>query len=212
MKTTITLIICLISINLFSQKIEMDYYPKKNETVTNKDYSKGIEDLSYAYNDIKRRNSSTFDYIDYWRIAIAYSYLGVDNDKVYEIFLKSKNDNKKGFCIILNHQLDSQERPIEKTRFYKFLGRDYIEELSDCSDVDLRPVKNNKSEKSWFKKEGEIYKWRAKTAELLTIDFDKRFNNKNTNKFSKTKMKCTAICCLKNQKTIWLNKKLIINN
>lgn len=115
--------------------IEVDYYPAKSESVSTETYIKGIKELDYAYYDFKRREANTMDYIDYWRIAVAYSYLGIDKDNIYKILLKSKNNNKKGVCIILNH-FDTNNN-----YFKSFLEDDYQKLKGDCSGYEIKSEK-----------------------------------------------------------------------
>ncbi|MBW1295395.1 hypothetical protein [Aquimarina litoralis] len=138
MKIIVT-IIFTIFMNAFlnAQHIDLNYYPPKTNATTAKDYNKGVRDLAYAYANIEENPNQLLNYIDYWRVAVAYIYMGVDKETVYSLLLKSKADNKKGFCIILHAQLEACGEPQKDSRFYKFLGKTYLENLSNCLGVDI---------------------------------------------------------------------------
>ncbi|WP_422105474.1 hypothetical protein [Winogradskyella sp.] len=136
--------------------IAVDYYPAKTATVSTESYIKGIKELDYAYYDFKRREASTMDYIDYWRIAVAYSYMGIDKDQIYSILLKSKTNNKKGFCIIFNH--------FEKDRGYfkSLLGDAYQKLKEDCYGYNITSKKTGPSGKFSLKTNKGVTQWLKK--------------------------------------------------
>jgi len=139
---SIILMTIYVDTTINAQEIEVNYYPPKLETVSAKNYNKGVRNLAYAYAEIEENTSRTLDYVDYWHVAVAYIYMGVNKDTVYNLLLKSKENNKEGFCIILNMQLKEGGENMKDTHFYQFLGEDYLEKISDCEGVNIEPVKS----------------------------------------------------------------------
>ena len=140
-KLIFTIALCGAFASGIAQSIDTDFYPKKTNSVSSRDYNKGIADLAYAYSDINKNPSRKLDYIDYWRVAVAYIYMGVDKETVYKFLLKSKENNSEGFCTIINAQLEADENEKSVSRFQSFLGAEYIESLNDCGDFNLKPTK-----------------------------------------------------------------------
>lgn len=176
-----------IGITAFAQKIDTNYYPQKKASVTAKDYNKGIRDLAYAYAEIEENPSRNIDYIDYWRVATAYIYMGIDKDTVYNLLLKSKRDNKQGFCIILNMQLKESGVNIKQTKFYKFLGENYLDKLSDCSGVNIKPINSKSKSVFKLKRHKDYYEWDDKKTKGSIIYFDgKPKSNQRYNSLSRS--------------------------
>ncbi len=157
-----------------AQDIDINYYPPKTDGVSAKDYNKGVRDLAYAYADIEAHTTRNLDYVDYWRVAVAYIYMGVSRQTVYKLLLKSKENSKEGFCIILNVQLNNRTNNTKESRFYTFLGQEYLEHLSDCSGVNIEPVNSNPNSFPKLKKKGNYVKWK----EINQLSVSKKFNKK----------------------------------
>ncbi|GGI55946.1 hypothetical protein [Winogradskyella haliclonae] len=142
-----------------AQEIDINYYPPKKDVVSAKNYNKGVRDLAYAYADIEEHPNRNLDYVDYWRVAVAYIYMGVDKETVYELLLKSKENNKQGFCIILNAQLNNSTNKITDSRFYKFLGQKRLVNLSDCSGVEIELENSNSNNFPKLEKQKNYFRW-----------------------------------------------------
>ena len=173
-KKYLFVLFAIISITAFAQKIDTNYYPQKKVSVSAKDYNKGVRDLAYAYAEIEENAYRNLDYIDYWRVATAYIYMGVNKDTVYNLLLKSKRDNKQGFCIILNMQLKEGGINIKKNKFYKFLGENYLDKLSDCSGVNIKPINSKSKSVFKLKRHKDYYEWDDKKTKDSIIYFDRK--------------------------------------
>jgi len=156
---SIVLMTIYMSATLNAQDIDVNYYPPKIDAVSAKNYNKGVRNLAYAYAEIEENSSRSIDYVDYWRIAVAYIYMGVDKSTVYSLLLKSKENNKEGFCVILNMQLKEGGENMKKTHFYQFLGEDYLKKLSDCEGVDVELVQSKSNRVFRLKKKTGYFKW-----------------------------------------------------
>jgi len=198
-------VVAFLSIKSYAQRIDTNYYPPKKSDITARDYNKGVRELAYAYAEIEEHSSRPLDYIDYWRVGVAYTYMGVDKETVYELFLKSKEDSKQGFCIILNFQL----REDDDRRFSRFLGKEYLNDLNECSGVNLEPVSSKNSGKSAFKKRGNYFQWKSKKNKYPKIYYDDQTIKSDNKTDKKVIIKKDKFRIQKNYKGLKFNKNRI---
>lgn len=125
-----------LNLQLFSQVIDLDYFPEYNESVSKEKYNWGKEVLKNSYAQINGGNDIC--YADYWNVAVAYASMGVDKQVVFKFLKKSKSSDKEDFCIIVNESND-EKNGVENTRFYKLLGVMYKELVSDCHGFKNEP-------------------------------------------------------------------------
>jgi len=120
-------LIFLTSISVFGQEL---FIPAKPDNVSEKDYQHGLEILKNSYQQVVESNHNVIAN-DHWNFATAYFILGQPKEMIYDFLFKSKSSNKNFFCKSV--EVYNNNRPIENTGFYKLIGEDYRELISDCS-------------------------------------------------------------------------------
>lgn len=135
MKSTILILALFITSFSYSQNIILDYYPEYNGLVSNDEYKKGKNILSNAYRQIKEGNNNII-YVDYWNVAVAFSYMGADKVKIMAYLVKSKRMNHDDFCKYVNYQISHVG--LTETPLYKALGESYIDMISDCAGIEIK--------------------------------------------------------------------------
>jgi len=136
MKIKISILLLVLSKLAISQKIDTEFYPKKNQLVTSETYNYGKQVLRNTYDQINE-NGREIGYIDHWNIAIAFSYMGVNADSIYAHFTTSKNMGGTDFCMILNYGLQQSKT---NDRLRSVLGERLLEILSDCEGHEIKPM------------------------------------------------------------------------
>lgn len=141
MKKIIILIIATLNLHMvLGQEISIDFYPKKTDENSEEDYLQGKKILDRAYEVIKE-NNNIFQQADYMNIALAYSFMGVESNTVYQLLLKGKDINPTMFCAVLNINAESHDGDITKQHYYKVLGeKRYKGLLSECKNIDTSPM------------------------------------------------------------------------
>lgn len=134
MKSLIFLIACFFQINTFAQLIKMDYYPEQPKEVSDDDYQIGKRTLQRTYEKIKEDNHKLYS-TTYWNVASAYTRMGANPDKIYQLFLKAKEEGNEGFCTAINFSLELCEGDFKKSRYYRALGERYVDLIKECKGI-----------------------------------------------------------------------------
>ncbi len=166
------LVVLLISISSFSQEIDTDYFPEYNNTVTMSDYNRGKHLLENAYSQIS--DPAKVHEIDYWNVAFAFSYMGIEKNIVFDYLKKSKTINSENFCAIANRQIDAR-KGLSKTPFYKLLGERYAKLICDCEGVVVNEISIEQRIKE--KEKLDLSKYNEKVIDILIrcMDKDQRY-------------------------------------
>lgn len=144
MKNLITILMCLLAINTYSQNqetdysqnlIEIDYYPEQKKGITDKAYNRGKYTLDLAYKQLKE-SDGTYVFGDFWNVATAYTTLGEQPEKIYKLLTKVKSLNPKDFCFLIGMQTKTAGGNVNDMSFYKSIGEKFLNLIASCSDVE----------------------------------------------------------------------------
>lgn len=107
--------------------------PPKPDGVSEKDFKMGEATLKSANSQVKQANFN-FAAADYWNYATAYLQMGQPKETVFDFLSQAKKIDKVKFCQIAvrYHELKGAT---ENTTFFKSLGDDYKNLVSDCNPL-----------------------------------------------------------------------------
>ncbi len=132
----LTISFVLAYLSMYGSDIKIGYFPEYTGNVSKQDYSHGKSILKNAYAQIP--STDDICYADYWNVAIAYTYMGVNAKTVLALLQKSKNEDQDSFCEIVARVIESKEGK-ENLRLYRLLKEDFNTLISKC-DFNIEPI------------------------------------------------------------------------
>ncbi len=130
----------------FASAQEIGFIPPKSNAVSQEDYNKGKYILENTYKSMEEHGDIV--YADYWNIAVGYSYIGYDKNKIFELLKKSKEMDAESFCAIIHHG----KKEVKSGKFFKLFGDDFLALIADCEGVGVpKPMKSSLKEKAHYK-------------------------------------------------------------
>lgn len=101
LSTRLILLLIVISCSSETMSQQTAYYPPHKASVSKADFEHGTKVLKNTYSRIKRRNGR-IQCIDYWNIAVGYTYLQENKDTIRGLILRSYQKNPELFLMALN--------------------------------------------------------------------------------------------------------------
>ncbi len=128
MNKALSIILLHLSTWSFAQELTI---PSKPVHISEEEYRHGKLILENSYQQLADDNYNIV-MNDYWNFATAYSMMGQPKEAVYDLLSKAKFSDKESFCELadLYHE---HTKGIDSSRFFRLLGDDYKELVSDCT-------------------------------------------------------------------------------
>jgi hypothetical protein len=146
MRNATHIVLILISGIAHSQE---NFIPSRPENVSESEYRRGELILKNSYQQLAEHDYNIV-YGDYWNFATAYSIMGQPKELIYDLLVKARQANKQSFCALVERYHD-HSKGMDSSRFYRLLGKDYMQLVKDCSgmtytynfNIDEYILKNN---------------------------------------------------------------------